>query len=276
MSEVVINVTKVEEVVTINATPNVTQILVNTNSGGGIQSVVAGTNITIDDTDPLNPIISASGGGGAVDSVNGQTGVVVLDADDVGAEPTRGSNDNYVTDAQLVIIGNTSGSNSGDNATNTTSNAYADAKVASELASFKTANFLDFTSSGQTQLDGKVDKTGWIDYSDSSTIVGWASYTTKLIFIKKLDDNLSLVMFQISGVSNATTSSFTLDVEQKSILGSSQNVTIVNSGSASATNGRVVMSVDSNLVDIRRDALGTAWSSSGTKTAVGQFFIKTA
>jgi len=36
MSEVVINVTKVEEVVTINATPNVTQILVNTNSGGGI------------------------------------------------------------------------------------------------------------------------------------------------------------------------------------------------------------------------------------------------
>jgi hypothetical protein len=32
MSEVVINVTKVEEVVTINATPNVTQILVNTNN----------------------------------------------------------------------------------------------------------------------------------------------------------------------------------------------------------------------------------------------------
>jgi len=35
----------------------------------------------------------------------------------------------YVTDAQLVVIGNTSGTNSGDNATNTTSNSYADAKV---------------------------------------------------------------------------------------------------------------------------------------------------
>jgi len=58
-------------------------------------------------------------GGGAVDSVNGQTGVVVLDAGDVGAEPTKGSDDNYVTDAQLVVIGNTSGTNSGDNATNT-------------------------------------------------------------------------------------------------------------------------------------------------------------
>ena len=31
--------------------------------GGGIESIVAGTNITIDDTDPQNPIISATGGG---------------------------------------------------------------------------------------------------------------------------------------------------------------------------------------------------------------------
>jgi len=153
--------------------------------------------------------------------------------------------------------------------------SYADAKVEDAIVDGVT----DKAPSQNAVFDGlalKVDKTTWIDYSDSSTIVGWASYTTKLICIKKLDDNLSLVMFQISGVSNATTSSFTLDVEEKSILGSSQNVTIVNSGSASSTSGRVVMSVDSNLVDIRRDALGTAWSSSGTKTAVGQFFIKTA
>src|SRR6185312_9756509 len=30
-----------------------------------IESIVAGTNITIDDTDPKNPIISAAGGGGS-------------------------------------------------------------------------------------------------------------------------------------------------------------------------------------------------------------------
>jgi nitrogen fixation protein len=65
MEQVNINVTKVEREVTINATPNVTQILVNTNTGGGgVQSVVAGTNISVDNTDPANPIISASGGGG--------------------------------------------------------------------------------------------------------------------------------------------------------------------------------------------------------------------
>lgn len=32
--------------------------------GGGVQSVVAGTGITVDNTDPQNPIVSATGGGG--------------------------------------------------------------------------------------------------------------------------------------------------------------------------------------------------------------------
>lgn len=51
----------------------------------GIQSIVAGTNVTVDSTDPYNPIVSATGGGGggAVDSVNGQTGVVELAVADI-------------------------------------------------------------------------------------------------------------------------------------------------------------------------------------------------
>ncbi len=58
------------------------------------------------------------GGGGAVDSVNWQTGVVVLDTGDI-AEATDA---NYVSDAQLVVISNTSGTNTGDQ-TNITGNA---------------------------------------------------------------------------------------------------------------------------------------------------------
>lgn len=50
------------------------------------------------------------GGGGAVDSVNGKTGVVVLDTSDIDPSTNR----NYVTDAQAVVIGNTSGTNTGD------------------------------------------------------------------------------------------------------------------------------------------------------------------
>lgn len=50
-----------------------------------VESLVEGTNITIDATDPAHPIVSSTGGGGggAVDSVNGQTGSVTLDADDI-------------------------------------------------------------------------------------------------------------------------------------------------------------------------------------------------
>ena len=37
----------------------------------GVQSVVAGTNVTVDNTDPANPIVNASGGGGAAGLVEG-------------------------------------------------------------------------------------------------------------------------------------------------------------------------------------------------------------
>lgn len=52
-----------------------TQDIANLGGGGGgiVETIVAGSNITVDDTDPANPIVSASGGGGSgtVESVTG-------------------------------------------------------------------------------------------------------------------------------------------------------------------------------------------------------------
>lgn len=77
----------------------------------GVETVIAGTNVTIDNSDPKNPVISSTGdgGGGAVDSVNGQIGVVVLDTDDI----SEGTN-KYVTSAEKTKLSNTSGVNTGD------------------------------------------------------------------------------------------------------------------------------------------------------------------
>lgn len=60
----------------------------------GIQSIVAGDNVTVDDSDPQNPIVSATGGGGeggsVIQSPDGTSGVV---ADNVGvARMTVASN----------------------------------------------------------------------------------------------------------------------------------------------------------------------------------------
>lgn len=50
---------------------------------------------------------------------------------DLGAtfEPKKGTDDNYVTDAEKVVIGNTSGTNSGDNATNSQYSGLATSKL---------------------------------------------------------------------------------------------------------------------------------------------------
>jgi hypothetical protein len=61
-------------------------------------------------------------------------GLVTAGADATTADIADSTDRRYVTDAQLVVIGNTSGTNTGDNATNTTSNTYADAKVADSIS----------------------------------------------------------------------------------------------------------------------------------------------
>jgi hypothetical protein len=40
------------------------QYILGSGGSGGIQSIVAGTNVTVDNTDPANPIVSATGSGG--------------------------------------------------------------------------------------------------------------------------------------------------------------------------------------------------------------------
>lgn len=68
-------------------------------SGSGVQSIVAGTNVTVDSSDPQNPVVSATGGGGggAVDSVNGKTGIVELTLDDV-------VGDGGITDGLIGVV----------------------------------------------------------------------------------------------------------------------------------------------------------------------------
>jgi len=57
----------------------------------GIQSVVAGTNVTVDNTDPLNPIVSATGGSGAAGLVSGTGADSMKSADSLTTLPANAS-----------------------------------------------------------------------------------------------------------------------------------------------------------------------------------------
>jgi len=85
-------------------------------------------------------------------------------------------NKRYVTDAQLVVIGNTSGTNTGDNATNTTSNAYSDAKVENNLTASTTV--APSKTAVNTALSGKQDTLSIASDAEMQTGTDNVKYTT--------------------------------------------------------------------------------------------------
>jgi hypothetical protein len=73
-----------------------------------------------------------------------------------GKAAVLGANDNYVTDSQLVVIGNTSGTNTGDNATNTQYSGLAASKQDTLVSgtNIKTINGSSVLGSGDLTVSG--------------------------------------------------------------------------------------------------------------------------
>jgi hypothetical protein len=73
----------------------------------------------------------------------------------------------------------------------------------------------EILSSVRTKLNSVIteinllDPTDWVDYSATSTIVGWSSFTAKKIRYRVVG-KLVFVTAQLTGTSNSTTTSFTL------------------------------------------------------------------
>lgn len=132
----------------------------------------------------------------------------------------------------------------------------------------------DATSSIQTQLNAKLASTSWIDYSATSTVVGWSSFVDKKIFYKIID-NMCFVFFGIDGISNTTTITFTLPVTNTSGFLIFANGSYHRNNSLPSVNPpRIQLANASNEVVIFRDLLGSAWTASSSKTVTGQFSFK--
>lgn len=119
--------------------------------------------------------------------------------------------------------------------------------------------------------------TDWTAYQETSTIVGWSSFTTKIIRYKKIG-NIVYVLFDLAGTSNSTAATFTLAVASASngmSPGAALHITQDN-GSQFTTPGRVVISVGTANVSTQANSAAGVFTNSGTKRITGQFWYETA
>lgn len=107
------------------------------------------------------------------------------------------------------------------------------------------------------------------DYSATSTIVGWSSFTMKLLVVGRVAD-LAFVTFDLRGTSNSTAVTFTLPWTLTS-LSTISTCKAINNAGIPAT-GMVVSAVSGNTITIYATLGASAWTNTGTKEATGQAF----
>jgi len=149
-----------------NSAVPIASVFFKDNTDGGVVEPFASTELLkarLIEVD-YNGLVEPSGGGsGAVSSVFTRTGAVTAQSGDYNTgQVTEVTNKKYVTDAQLVVIGNTSGTNSGDNATNTQYSGLATSKQ----DSLTEDNFGTFTNSLTTE--NAIDDADVWNYRDTS------------------------------------------------------------------------------------------------------------
>jgi len=95
-----------------------------------------------------------------------QKGLVTAGADATTADIADSTNKRYVTDAQLVVVGNTSGTNTGDNATNSQYSGLATSKQDTLVSgtNIKTINSTSLLGSGNVAVEPTITATTSADY----------------------------------------------------------------------------------------------------------------
>lgn len=110
----------------------------------------------------------------------------------------------------------------------------------------------------------------WQDFSASSTIVGWTSFTNKLIYYKQMGKFI-FVTFNLQGTSNATTTSFTVPATSNA-TNPTLDFPCLTVDNGSPVVGFAQLAAGSTTVNGYSTYSGGAWTASGTKAIYGQFF----
>jgi hypothetical protein len=204
-------------------------------------------------------------------------GLVTNGADATTADIADSTNKRYVTDANLVVIGNTSGTNTGDQDLSTyallASPTFTGTVVLPSTTSIGNVTnteigYLDgVTSAIQTQIDGKLTIPVWQDFT--STQIGWSSTTTFLVRYMVIGKMVT-VYFRVTGTSNSTTTTITMPF----INNGTSNITILTTGlnAGGAVIANSTIATGNNVLSANYfNTIGstTAFTATGTKQIAG-------
>lgn len=126
---------------------------------------------------------------------------------------------------------------------------------------------------GSANVADLGDYTGWTDYSETSTVVGFGAFTTKLIYYLKIGKQV-FVAFYIDGTSNAVNFTFTVPVNSAAagLTYYESMARGMDNGVALGTPCQVQLPANSNIVTVLTNLTGTAWTAANQKVATGEFW----
>ncbi len=138
-----------------------------------------------------------------------------------------------------------------------------------------TVNATAFIGNG-SQLTGIPQEIAWTDYTSQSTIVGWSSLTSKVIYTKKIGKTV-FVSYKLSGTSNSAAASFTVPYTSSNTLQAMSSIGYTqDNGVILTTPGVIELSPNSAVVSSYKDSAENPFTASGGKTIIGEFWYEAA
>lgn len=111
-----------------------------------------------------------------------------------------------------------------------------------------------------------------IDYSSTSTIVGFSSYTTKKILYKRCGKSV-FVYWDLRGTGSGTSATFTLPETCSSSLGYIYAFNFARDD-ATFTPGTATITPGGSTVTLRKDVSANAWTDAKTRNCIGEMFYE--
>jgi len=170
-----------------------------------------------------------------------------------------------------------SGSAAANRLTNFTSSG--DATIGgTPLAAGKGTTTFVYDSSDTTWRMIQHDQGAMINYTASSTVTGWSSFTAGREFVKYLlHGSQLLIQYNLEGTSNATTVSFTIPFTTDGSGGYPSYYNPLgftyDNGSATTTTGAAVIGPAASTVICYTTNAHAGWTNSGAKIASGQLIM---